>query len=224
MGVLRTRSAGPVRSNKAGWSEAREGTFEAHLPRSWTVSSAQTGNHYTNPEWRPSRPRPPSAMSKMLSNPNISQAKITSEAIGMHTGMRPGVRPRPASDATIMMCNPAVRDGHVSSEVVGRHTGVPPRLVSRMDDPCERTHLPSNRLGRPRTAPIWTSTLRASDAIGAHPRPETPDLSDAAVMHFEAQFSHRFGDGELCPFRKPSLITSASPLTDSCQLFACMRA
>lgn len=72
------------------------------------------------------------------------------------------------------------------------HTGVPPRFTH---NPQERTRLPQTRTGRPK-ASVWTTTLRTSDAIGAHPRPETPDLTDAAVMHFEAQFAHRFGGGD----------------------------
>jgi len=110
----------------------------------------------------------------------------------MHTGVRPLVRPRPASDVTVMLRNPVIRDGYVSSEPIGNHTGFPPR---KTDDPQLRTKLPQSRTGRPRSAPIWTQTLRTSDAIGMHARPEAPEANDIAARHYEAQFAHRFGDG-----------------------------
>ena len=65
-----------------------------------------------------------------MANPHIREGVLTSETVGLHTGIKPLVRPRPASDVTIMLRNPAVRDGHVSSEPVGNHTGVPPRRTA----------------------------------------------------------------------------------------------
>jgi len=126
-----------------------------------------------------------------MSNTCIREGKISSEAVGTHTGFTPSVRPRPASDVTVMLRNPVIRDGYVSSEPIGNHTGFPPR---RTADPAERARLPQTRKERPRTAPVWSTTLRTSDAIGSHPRPVTPDVNDAAEMHFEAQFNHRFGE------------------------------
>lgn len=186
MGVLRARAHVAKAS-----VHPREGTFEAQLPRSWTTSSTQTGNFYNDPAWQPVRSRPQSASAKVMANASIREGRLSSEAVGMHSGIRPMVRPRPASDVTVMLRNPAVRDGYVSSEPIGNHTGFQPRKTT---EPSERTELPQTRKDRPRTAPIWTRTLRTSDAIGTHPRPVTPDVTDAAVMHFEAQFNHRFGE------------------------------
>lgn len=132
-----------------------------------------------------------SAHAKLMANAANTQ-KLASEAVGMHTGMRPMVRERPASDATVQLRNPAIRDGLVSSEPVGMHTGVTPR---RTADPRARVELPQTGKGtRPRSAQIWTTTLRVSDAIGVHPRPRTPDPTDVAAIHYEAQFATRFGD------------------------------
>jgi hypothetical protein len=124
-------------------------------------------------------------------NPALNAGRITSEVVGAHTGFKPLPRQRPVSSVNIMLRNAAVREGHVSSEPIGMHTGTPPR---RTADPRERTQLPQSRTGRPSTAPIWTTTARTSDAIGTHPPEPEPDMNDAAVMHFEAQFAHRFGD------------------------------
>lgn len=184
MSVRRTRG-GPNLWPKDHRVTAREGTFEAHLPRSWSTSSSVSGAFHGI-----ARSRPTTA-STQPRNPCVYEGKISSEAVGLHTGFKPLVRQRPASHATIMMRNPCVRDGHVSSEPIGLHTGVPPR---RTTDPSIRVSLPECRTGRPRTAPIWQTTIRTSDAIGTHPEPEEPDMNDAAVMHFEAQFAHRFGD------------------------------
>ena len=57
----------------------REGTFAAHQPSSWTVSSAATGSHYTNPAWKPVRPRPQSGFAKVMANPHIREGVLTSE-------------------------------------------------------------------------------------------------------------------------------------------------
>lgn len=170
----------------------RDGTFEAHTPKSWSVSSHEAGSHIKDPRFKPVRQRPQSAHASLQRNPCTAYGRLSSEAVGAQSGFKPMVRPRPPSDATVMLCNPVIRDGYVSSEPIGNHTGTMPR---RTTIPAERTRLPSNRKDRPRTAPIWRTTLRTSDAIGRHPKPEPPDLSDAAVMHFEAQFSKRFGDG-----------------------------
>lgn len=89
-----------------------------------------------------------------------------------------------------MLRNPVIRDGYVSSEPIGSHTGFAPR---KTDDARLRNTLPT-RTCRPRSAPSWIRTARVSDAIGWHPRPETPDVNDTAAMHFEAQFAHRFGE------------------------------
>lgn len=126
-----------------------------------------------------------------IRNSAIRDGKLSSEVVGLHSGIKPMQRPRPASHATVMLRNPCIRDGYVSSEPIGLHTGFPPR---KTDLPSQRVGLPKTRTGRPQSAPIWRTTLRTSDAIGTHPAPEPPDLNDAAVMHFEAQFSHRFGD------------------------------
>lgn len=191
MGVLRTRNASLYAHSSKAFTNPRDGTFPAHLPNSWTLSSADCGSHFkNNPAYKPVRPRPQSAMAKVLANPPNHVGRLSSEACGYFTGIQPAVRLRPASDVTIQLRNPAIRDGSVSSESIGLHTGVPPRKTA---DPRERTHLPKTRTGRPQSAPLWTRTMRASDTIGHHPAPAPPDLNDAAVMHFEAQFAHRFG-------------------------------
>jgi len=133
--------------------------------------------------------RPASATAKVSANP-CNRERLASECYGKHTGGRPLVRPRPASDVTVMLRNPVIRDGYVSSEPIGSHTGFAPR---KTDDARLRNTLPT-RTCRPRSAPSWTRTARVSDAIGWHPRPETPDVNDTAAMHFEAQFAHRFGE------------------------------
>jgi hypothetical protein len=187
-GVLRDRNA----RMRASFGKPRDGTFEAHQPRLWTLSSTETGSHHAkDPRFKPVRMRPQSAHAMYQRNPAIRDGKLSSEVVGFQTGFKPMQRPRPAAAATIMLRNPVIRDGYVSSEPIGMHTGVAPR---KTQDPAQRTHLPRNRRDRPQSAPIWRTTLRTSDAIGRHPPPEPPDLSDAAVMHFEAQFRHRFGD------------------------------
>ena len=204
MGVLRSRP-GSAMAKRAVF-EPREGTFEAHLPKSWTVTSAETGSHSAI---RPARPRPQSAHAKLMANVHIREGRLTSETVGLHTGVNPLVRQRPASDATVQLRNPAIRDGFVSSEPIGMHTGVAPRKTR---DPRTRTSLPQTRTGRPRSAAIWMTTLRTSDAIGAHPKPEPLDMSDAAAVHFEAQFSHCFGDnsGHLGAVLSSGAVTQAA--------------
>ena len=182
-GVLRDRNA-----RMRNFGKPRDGSFEAHTPKYWSTTAADSGKHYGI---KPARLRPQSAHAQYQRNGAIRDGRLSSEVVGFQTGFKPKERPRPASHATIMLRNPVIRDGYVSSEPIGMHTGVLPR---RTQDPAERTHLPRNRRDRPQSAPIWRTTLRTSDAIGTHPPPEPPDLSDAAVMHFEAQFIHRFGD------------------------------
>ena len=144
-----------------------------------------------------------------MRNPSLSNGRLSSDVIGMHTGIAPMVRPRPPTPATIMLQNPAVRDGYVSSEPIGLHTGVRPRKTST---PSERVRLPATRNDRPTTTPVWMTTMRTSDAIGTHPPPEKPDMNDAAQMHFEAQFMHRFGDsnGQLGSVLSSGAITEAA--------------
>ena len=191
-GVLRNRNRPGTAPRD--WRKPKEGTFAAHLPNSWTVSSYEAGSHYGIKAVR----KPPlSGNAKVLANPCVREGRLSSESVGIFSGIKPAFRPRPASEATVMLKNPCIADGYVSSEPVGHFAwaeGFPPR---RTMDPAERVHLPKSRNpSRPRTAPIhMLRTTRTSDVIGTHPRPETPDINDAATMHFEAQFSHRFGDG-----------------------------
>ena len=116
--------------------EPREGTFEAHLPRSWTLSGTAHGSFYCDSRFKPERLSTPS------SNDCINFGKLSSEAVGMHSGIPPQVRPRPSSSVNIMLRNPAVRDGYVSSEPIGFHTKVLPRKTSI---PSLRTKLPQVR-------------------------------------------------------------------------------
>jgi hypothetical protein len=99
--------------------------------------------------------------------------------IGAHTGVAPVKRSRPVSKATLHLCNPAVRDGQVSAEAVGFFANVKPR-----------------RPARPTTAPAFRSAMRMSDLIGDSTPKSVIDRSSSAAMHYEAQFSKRFGDGK----------------------------
>ena len=183
MGVLRQRGVIPhgLLESRAA-PKSRDGLFESHQPRHWTVSSAKVGSHLMEPRWQPpKRPRPPTAHSLTLRNPANRQGKLSSEAIGAWcANFPPMVRIRPASDVTIQLRNPMVAKGLISSEPIGLHTGV------------ERVQL-VNRC-RPATAPLWSTTMRTSDAIGTHPDIPPVDPNDAAAMLYEAQFTRRFGD------------------------------
>ena len=196
MGVLRGR-AGLRHGGTQGLFGPREGTFEAHQPSSWSSSAASSyGAFYVNSRLAAPRTRPPSA---------VELGRISSEAVGVHTGVRPATRERPASVMTVQLKNPAVRDGRVSSEAVGWHAGADGWRPRTTVNPAERTCLPGHagpanrpRTCRPQTAPLsgrgGGGGLRSSDSIGSHP-PRTPiDQRDAAAVHYEAQFSKRFGE------------------------------
>ena len=181
MGVQRLqRGRAPLRQGVG----PREGTFEAHQPSSWSVSTAAYGNFYINSQPRfvatPGARRTPSSHASLFQNPSVRLGRISSEAVGVHTGVEPKVRERPPSVTTVQNRNPALRDGSVSSEAVGLHARAP------------RT--PSGR-GRPGTAPMVPMGLRSSDRIGSHPATPSIDTRDAAAMHYEAQFARRVGDG-----------------------------
>ena len=189
MGVIRTRTTGLYAHANKARANPREGTFVAHQPSSWTTSSAECGGHVRD-QYKAPRPRPQSAMAKVLANPPNHIGRLSSEAVGFETGIKPAVRPRPASDATVQLRNPAIAHGTVSAEVIGLYTVFPPR---KTDDPQERNRIPRSRTNRPTSAPLWTRTMRASDVIGTHPPPEPIDATDAVALHFEAQFAHKFG-------------------------------
>jgi len=114
----------------------------------------------------------------MYRNAAVRCGKLSSEAVGLHTGVAPAFRPRPASQTTINLRNPAIRDGKLSSDPIGLHTGVVPQRPRQ----------------RPNTAPIWRTGGRTSDDIGTHPAAPRVDPSNRTAMHYEAQFSRRFGE------------------------------
>jgi len=166
--------------------EARDGTWEAHQPKSWSSNTFDNVGAGLGERWRPgSRGRPPSAH-VMFARNRSNQGRLASEQVGAWTGFKPMVRPRPASQTTIMLQNPCIREGIISSDPIGLHEGVPANRLAVLQT-----------LRRPNTAPLCLDprrTHRTSDAIGTHPPPKRVDPNDAAAMHYEAQFARAFGD------------------------------
>lgn len=167
MGGLRVRR---------GTRTVQQGTFEAHAPRTWTRSSDAVGSHYEASGLKlelQSRRRPPSAP---LRNCGIINGRLSSEIIGLHTGVSPLARQRPPSKATMHFQNPAVRDGTVSSEPYGFFAGIKPRRL------------------RPQSAPSWR-VIRSSDIIGTHSGPQSLDHSNISSTHHELQLQIECGNG-----------------------------